>query len=163
MIRGDFGAVVAPIAVAVVPAVIAAVAAASTLTILTGEASLLLARKLVVSSLITRGASSRLDSSADFSWTMTMGDRSRVDVGFDDRGFDVDVDEEEEDDLDSRSMGIVRSSDDEDDDDSDVDDDKEVGKGAEEEEEEESILGDVTFAGGEGGFAETVEAGCGGS
>lgn len=144
MIRGDFGAV------ATAAAAVAADAAASSLTILTGEASLLLARKLVVSSLITRGASSRLASSADFSWTMTMGDRSRVV----ERGFDDD--EEEEDDLDSRSIGIVRSSDDEDDD-SDVDDDNDGGK------EAESILGDVNFAGGEGGFAETVEAACGGS
>ena len=113
-------------------AAVALSTAACSLTILMGEASLLLAKKLVFSSLITRGASKGLDSSAAFSWMMTIGDFSRTLLTLTRGDF-------------SLSIGIVRSKE-------------------EEEEEREEVyesrfwtsmttgLGDVTFAGGEGGF-----------
>lgn len=122
MILGDLGAsavvVVAGVAVMTAfaalsfPSTILVETWSSSLTILIGEASLFFAKKLVVSSRITNGASVGLDSRADFSCTMTMGDlslsRSLGDFSLS-IGIVLSMEEDDERGDLSRSIGITRS------------------------------------------------------
>jgi len=124
VILGDLGVAAAAVVVAEVEVItafaalsfpstiFAAATLSSSLTILIGDASLLFAKKLVVSSRITNGASVGLDSSADFSCTMTMGDLS-LNRSLGDFSLSIGIvrsieEEEERGDL-PRSIGITRS------------------------------------------------------